>query len=37
MEYRFRVEFLEDAKNFIDNLDDKAREKILTIFGNLRR
>jgi phage-related protein len=25
---KFRVEFLEDAKQFIDELDEKAREKI---------
>ena len=28
MEQKFRVEFLEEAKNFLDNLDDKSREKI---------
>lgn len=32
-EYKFRVEFLEDAKQFLDNLDEKAREKSITIFG----
>jgi hypothetical protein len=25
---KFRVEFLEDAKQFLDELDEKAREKI---------
>jgi len=29
MDYKFRVEFLEDAKDFLDGLDDKAKEKIL--------
>ena len=29
MDYKFRVEFLEDAKDFLDSLDDKAKEKIL--------
>lgn len=28
-EYKFRVEFLEEAKQFLDSLDEKAREKIL--------
>lgn len=27
-EYKFRVEFLEDAKRFLDELDEKARDKI---------
>ena len=27
-EYKFRVEFLEDAKQFLDGLDDKVRNKI---------
>jgi phage-related protein len=27
--YKFRVEFLEDAKQFLDELDEKAREKVL--------
>lgn len=27
-EYKFRVEFLEDAKQFLDGLDEKARVKI---------
>ena len=27
-EYKFRVEFLEDAKQFLDGLDEKARDKI---------
>lgn len=27
-EYKFRVEFLEDAKRFLDGLDEKARIKI---------
>lgn len=29
MNYRFRVEFLEDAKVFLDSLDKEAREKII--------
>lgn len=28
-DYKFRVEFLEDAKIFLDDLDEKAREKVL--------
>jgi hypothetical protein len=28
-EYKFRVEFLEDAKSFLDDLDEKARDKIV--------
>ncbi len=28
-EYKFRVQFLEEAKNFLDSLDVKAREKII--------
>lgn len=28
-EYKFRVDFLEDAKQFLDGLDEKAREKII--------
>jgi phage-related protein len=27
--YKFRVEFLEDAKSFLDDLDEKSREKIV--------
>lgn len=27
-EYEFRVEFLEEAKGFMDKLDEKARDKI---------
>lgn len=27
-EYKFRVEFLEDAKQFLDGLDEKTRNKI---------
>jgi len=27
--YRFRVEFLEEAKTFLDRLDEKARDKIV--------
>ncbi len=26
---KFRIEFLQEAKEFIDNLDEKAREKII--------
>lgn len=29
MDYRFRVAFLEEVKDFLDDLDEKAREKIL--------
>jgi len=29
MDYKFRVEFLEEAKDFLDVLDDKAKEEIL--------
>ncbi len=29
MDYKFRVEFLEEAKIFLDGLDDKTKEKIL--------
>lgn len=28
MGYKFRVEFLEEAKDFLDELDEKARDKI---------
>ncbi len=28
-EFNFRVEFLEDAKNFLDNLEEKPRAKII--------
>jgi hypothetical protein len=28
MEQKFRVEFLEEAKEFLDNLEEKSREKI---------
>ncbi|MEZ4906070.1 MAG: type II toxin-antitoxin system RelE/ParE family toxin [Saprospiraceae bacterium] len=28
-EYKFRVEFLEEAKEFLDSLDDKTRNKII--------
>lgn len=28
-EYKFRVQFLEEAKNFLDGLDEKARDKIV--------
>lgn len=28
MEYKFRVEFLEEANQFLDGLDEKARDKI---------
>lgn len=27
-EYKFRVDFLEDAKQFLDGLDEKARDKV---------
>jgi hypothetical protein len=26
---KFKVQFLEDAKEFLNNLDDKPREKII--------
>lgn len=28
MKYRFKVEFLEECKDFLDHLDEKARNKI---------
>ena len=28
MQYKFRVEFLEEANQFLDGLDEKARDKI---------
>ena len=28
-EYKFRVEFLDDAKEFLDGLDEKSRKKIV--------
>ncbi|MEO6228621.1 MAG: type II toxin-antitoxin system RelE/ParE family toxin [Ferruginibacter sp.] len=28
MSYKFRVEFLEEAKDFLDRLDEKTRDKI---------
>lgn len=28
MDYRFRVDFLEEAKEFLDKLDEKSRDKI---------
>ena len=28
MDYKFRVEFLEEVKEFLDRLDEKARDKI---------
>lgn len=28
-DYKFRVEFLEEAKGFLDKLDEKARDKIV--------
>ena len=28
-EYKFRVDFLDDAKEFLDGLDEKARDKIV--------
>lgn len=27
--YKFRVDFLDDAKEFLDGLDEKARQKII--------
>ncbi len=29
MNYKFRVEFLEEAKEFLDGLDEKSRDKIV--------
>ena len=29
MDYKFRVDFLEEVKDFLDGLDEKAREKII--------
>lgn len=29
VEFKFRVEFLEEAKGFLDGLDEKSREKII--------
>lgn len=29
MDYKFRVEFLEEAKEFLDGLDEKSRAKIV--------
>ncbi len=28
-EYKFRVQFLEEAKEFLDELDEKARDKVI--------
>lgn len=28
-DYTFRVEFLDEAKSFLDDLDEKARDKII--------
>jgi len=28
-EYKFRVQFLEEAKDFLDGIDEKARDKIV--------
>lgn len=29
MDYKFRIEFLEEVKNFLDNLDEKTRNKVI--------
>lgn len=29
MDYKFRVEFLQEAKDFLDSLDEKSRAKII--------
>ena len=29
MDYKFRVEFLEEVKNFLDSLEEKARDKVI--------
>jgi len=36
MEYRFRVEVLEEAKEFLDGLDAKTRQKIIYNFWKSR-
>lgn len=28
-EYKFRVQFLEEAKSFLDELDEKSRDKVI--------
>lgn len=35
MERNFRVEFLEDAKEFLDNLPEKPVKQFTIISGNL--
>jgi len=36
MEYRFRVEILEEAKEFLDGLDSKTRQKVIYNFWKSR-
>jgi len=31
---KYEIQFLEEAKEFLDKLDYKSREKILLTFGN---
>lgn len=28
-EYKFRIDFLDDAKEFFDTIDEKSREKVI--------
>lgn len=35
MEYRFRVEFSEEAKGFLDTLEEKRGKRSFITFGNL--
>ena len=37
MDYKFRVDFLEEAKEFLDDLDEKARAKIVYNIWKARR
>ena len=36
-DYKFRVEFLEEAKEFLDELDEKTRDKIIYNIWKARR
>ncbi len=33
MNYKFRVDFLDEAKEFLDSLDEKTKSKIIYTFG----
>lgn len=33
-QFKFRVQFLEEAKIYLDGLEEKTRDKILSISGN---